>query len=50
MMDLAELGLVCEATGWMGLVGGEGGRGKRGLPNGPHSAAAALGGHAIPAA
>ena len=24
--DRAELGLVCEAAGWMGLVGGGGGR------------------------
>ena len=53
--DRAELGLVCEAAGWMGLVGGGGGGGRErggeeGLPNGPHSAAAAPGGHAIPAA
>ena len=27
--DRAELGLVCEAAGWMGLVGGGGGGGGR---------------------
>ena len=36
--DLAELGLVCEAAGWMGLVGREGGReggGGRGVAQWP---------------
>ena len=30
--DRAELGLVCEAAGWMGLVGGGGEGGRRGCP------------------